>query len=166
MTFEELIAAFGAKIGVALVADNESCVVGVDDMTVTFLHLDEADKISIYGEIGETPQDGIEELLSTMLEANHLFAGTAGATLSRDKKTGRFCLCRVEPLALLDADSFASVMESFVNTDSFASVMESFVNTLAVWRSIVANYRPDESGAAAPAADPPLSTSFGGFLQV
>ena len=77
MTFEELIAAFGAKIGVALVADNESCVVGVDDMTVTFLHLDEADKISIYGEIGETPQDGIEELLSTMLEANHLFAETA-----------------------------------------------------------------------------------------
>ena len=153
MTFEELIAAFGAKIGVALVADNESCVVGVDDMTVTFLHLDEADKISIYGEIGETPQDGIEELLSTMLEANHLFAGTAGATLSRDKKTGRFCLCRVEPLALLDADSFARVMESFVNT-------------LAVWRSIVANYRPDESGAAAPAADPPPSTSFGGFLQV
>ena len=67
MTFEELIAAFGAKIGVALVADNESCVVGVDDMTVTFLHLDEADKISIYGEIGETPQDGIEELLSAML---------------------------------------------------------------------------------------------------
>ena len=153
MTFKELIAAFGAKIGVALVADNESCVVGVDDMTVTFLHLDEADKISIYGEIGETPQDGIEELLSTMLEANHLFAGTAGATLSRDKKTGRFCLCRVEPLALLDADSFASVMESFVNT-------------LAVWRSIVANYRPDESGAAAPAAAPPPSTSFGGFLQV
>ena len=149
MTFEELIAAFGAKIGVALVADNESCVVGVDDMTVTFLHLDEADKISIYGEIGGTPQDGIEELLSTMLEANHLFAGTAGATLSRDKKTGRFCLCRVEPLALLDADSFASVMESFVNTH-------------AVWRSIVANYRPDESGAAAP----PPSTSFGGFLQV
>ena len=88
-----------------------------------------------------------------MLEANHLFAGTAGATLSRDKKTGRFCLCRVEPLALLDADSFASVMESFVNT-------------LAVWRSIVANYRPDESGAAAPAADPPPSISFGGFLQV
>lgn len=153
MTFEELIAAFGAKIGVALVADNESCVVGVDDMTVTFLHLDEVDKISIYGEIGETPQNGIEELLSTMLEANHLFAGTAGATLSRDKKTGRFCLCRVEPLALLDADSFASVMESFVNI-------------LAVWRSIVANYRPDESGAAAPAADPPPSTSFGGFLQV
>ena len=153
MTFEELIAAFGAKIGVALVADNESCVVGVDDMTVTFLHLDEADKISIYGEIGETPQDGIEELLSTMLEANHLFAGSAGATLLRDKNTGRFCLCRVEPLALLDADSFACVMESFVNT-------------LAVWRSIVANYRPDESGAAAPAADPPPSTSFGGFLQV
>ena len=88
MTFEELIAAFGAKIGVALVADNESCVVGVDDMTVTFLHLDEVDKISIYGEIGETPQDGIEELLLTMLEANHLFAGTAGATLSRDTTTG------------------------------------------------------------------------------
>ena len=149
MTFEELIAAFGAKMGVALVADNESCVVGVDDMTVTFLHLDEVDKISIYGEIGETPHDGIEELLSTMLEANHLFAGTAGATLSRDKKTGRFCLCRGEPRARRDPDSFASVMESFVNT-------------LAVWRSIVANYRPDESGAAAP----PPSTSFGGFLQV
>ncbi len=34
-------------------------------------------------DLGEPPPDGGEKLYRTMLEANNLFAGTAGATLAR-----------------------------------------------------------------------------------
>ena len=129
MTFEELISGLGSKIGVELTSDDGSCVINVDDMVVTLMSLPDSDRLAVYGEIGDPPPEGLEQLLSAMLEANHLFAGTAGATISRDHETGRFHLCRHEPLAILDADSLAALVESFVNT-------------LGIWRKAIASYRP------------------------
>ena len=148
MTFEELISGLGSKIGVELTSDDGSCVINVDDMVVTLMSLPDSDRLAVYGEIGDPPPEGLEQLLSAMLEANHLFAGTAGATISRDHveanhlfagtagatisrdhETGRFHLCRHEPLATLDGDSLAALVESFVNT-------------LGIWRKAIASYRP------------------------
>ena len=129
MTFEELISGLGSKIGVELTSDDGSCVINVDDMVVTLMSLPDSDRLAVHGEIGDPPPEGLEQLLSAMLEANHLFAGTAGATISRDHETGRFHLCRHEPLAILDADSLAALVESFVNT-------------LGIWRKAIASYRP------------------------
>jgi hypothetical protein len=129
MTFEELISGLGSKIGVELTSDDGSCVINVDDMVVTLMSLPDSDRLAVHGEIGDPPPEGLEQLLSAMLEANHLFAGTAGATISRDHETGRFHLCRHEPLATLDADSLAALVESFVNT-------------LEIWRKAIASYRP------------------------
>ena len=129
MTFEELISGLGSKIGVELTSDDGSCVINVDDMVVTLMSLPDSDRLAVHGEIGDPPPEGLEQLLSAMLEANHLFAGTAGATISRDHETGRFHLCRQEPLAILDADSLAALVESFVNT-------------LEIWRKAIASYRP------------------------
>ena len=102
MTFEELISGLGSKIGVELTSDDGSCVINVDDMVVTLMSLPDSDRLAVHGEIGDPPPEGLEQLLSAMLEANHLFAGTAGATISRDHETGRFHLCRHELLAILD----------------------------------------------------------------
>ena len=129
MTFEELISGLGSKIGVELTSDDGSCVINADDMVVTLMSLPDSDRLAVHGEIGDPPPEGLEQLLSAMLEANHLFAGTAGATISRDHETGRFHLCRHEPLAILDADSLAALVESFVNT-------------LGIWRKAIASYRP------------------------
>ena len=129
MTFEELISALGERIGVDLAAEDGSCVINADDMVVTLMSLPDSDRLAVHGEIGDPPPEGLEQLLSAMLEANHLFAGTAGATISRDHETGRFHLCRHEPLAILDADSLAALVESFVNT-------------LEIWRKAIASYRP------------------------
>ena len=129
MTFEELISGLGSKIGVELTSDDGECVINVDDMVVTLMSLPDSDRLAVHGEIGDPPPEGLEQLLSAMLEANHLFAGTAGATISRDHETGRFHLCRQEPLATLDADSLAALVESFVNT-------------LEIWRKAIASYRP------------------------
>ena len=152
MTFEELISGLGSKIGVELTSDDGSCVINVDDMVVTLMSLPDSDRLAVYGEIGDPPPEGLEQLLSAMLEANHLFAGTAGATISRDHETGRFHLCRHEPLAILDADSLAALVESFVNT-------------LEIWRKAIASYRPVAKSAAERTDEAP---QFGatGFVQV
>ena len=135
MTFEELISGLGSKIGVELTSDDGSCVINVDDMVVTLMSLPDSDRLAVHGEIGDPPPEGLEQLLSAMLEANHLFAGTAGATISRDHETGRFHLCRQEPLAILNADTLAAILQSFVNT-------------LEIWRKAIASYRPVAKSAA------------------
>ena len=129
MTFEELISGLGSRIGVELTSEDGECVINADDMVVTLMSLPDSDRLAVHGEIGDPPPEGLEQLLSAMLEANHLFAGTAGATISRDHETGRFHLCRHEPLATLDADSLAALVESFVNT-------------LEILRKAIASYRP------------------------
>jgi hypothetical protein len=152
MTFEELISGLGSKIGVELTSDDGSCVINVDDMVVTLMSLPDSDRLAVYGEIGDPPPEGLEQLLSAMLEANHLFAGTAGATISRDHETGRFHLCRQEPLATLDADSLAALVESFVNT-------------LEIWRKAIASYRPTAKSAAEGADEGP-QLGANGFFRV
>ena len=121
-------------------------------MVVTLMSLPDSDRLAVHGEIGDPPPEGLEQLLSAMLEANHLFAGTAGATISRDHETGRFHLCRHEPLATLDADSLAALVESFVNT-------------LEILRKAIASYRPVAKSAAECTDEAP---QFGanGFVQV
>ena len=152
MTFEELISGLGSKIGVELTSEDGECVINVDDMVVTLMSLPDSDRLAVHGEIGDPPPEGLEQLLSAMLEANHLFAGTAGATISRDHETGRFHLCRHEPLAILDADSLAALVESFVNT-------------LGILRKAIASYRPVAKSVSEGADEAP---QFGatGFVQV
>ena len=91
MRFEDHIASLGRKIGVRLQVDDEgACVLSVDDMTVTLQGIAESEAAGFWGEIGDPPPQGLEKLLSAMLEANHMFKGTGGATISRDSETGRF----------------------------------------------------------------------------
>ena len=140
MRFEEQIEALGSKIGVPLQVDDEgSCVLSVDDMTVTLQSIPEAESVGFWGEIGEPPPQGLEKLLSAMLEANHMFRGTGGATISRDSETGSFFLCRILDLRSLDAEAFAAALERFVNV-------------LEAWIGLVKDYRetaPEVSGAPA-----------------
>ena len=152
MTFEELISGLGSKIGVELTSEDGECVINVDDMVVTLMSLPDSDRLAVHGEIGDPPPEGLERLLSAMLEANHLFAGTAGATISRDHETGRFHLCRQEPLATLDADSLAALVESFVNT-------------LEIWRKAIASYRPVAKSVPEGSDEAPQLGATG-FVQV
>ena len=58
MTFEELISALGERIGVALAAEDGSCVINVDDMVVTLMSLPDSDRLAVHGEIGDRPPRG------------------------------------------------------------------------------------------------------------
>lgn len=153
MRFEEQIEALGKKIGVPLQVDDEgACVLSVDDMTVTLQSIAEIEAAGFWGEIGEPPPQGLEKLLSAMLEANHMFRGTGGATISRDSETDRFFLCRILDLRSLDAEAFAAALERFVNV-------------LEAWIRLVKDYR--EMVSEAPDAPTvPSGLRADGFLAV
>ena len=151
MTFDELIRDFGGKIGVELTPTDGAVALAVDDMSVLIQELPELDAVVLLGEIGEPPPEGLERLLTAMLDANHLFAGTGGGTLSRDPESGKFHLCRWESLALADGESFAAVVEKFVNV-------------LETWRKLVADYRPPAADVAEGAGAPAFGQN--GFLQI
>ena len=49
---------------------------------------------TVSADLGPLPEDGADALVGEMLEANHAFQGTAGATLSVDPGTGHVFLRR------------------------------------------------------------------------
>jgi len=158
MEFEELIQQLGGRLGVELTVDAEhACRIGVDDMFVTIQSVEEAGVVSLYADVGEAPPQGLEELLSAMMNANYLFQGTSGATLSRNPEDGHFVICRYDSLAYLDIDGFTTRLEQFVNV-------------LETWRKLLADYRPAEKPAAAasvPEEDAPGAPGFSSpFMQV
>ena len=125
----ELIKKFGEKIGVNLTPDEDNVYTfEVDEMIVTFNVLPELDEIVLSGDIGEPPPEHLENLYKVMLEAQYLFNGTAGATISLNAENNHFSLCKALSCKILDGDSLYEEAEHFVNT-------------LEVWTKLVKDYR-------------------------
>lgn len=144
MDSHELMAALGAKLGVDLELEDGVCALEADGLRVVIHDLPALEAIALVGDAGEPPPGRLEGLYRALLESNHLFRDTAGATLSVDPATGRVSLCRMVLIRLLDAESFIAGVEQFVNT-------------LEVWARIVREYRgavesasPGEPEEAAP----------------
>jgi hypothetical protein len=132
MTFEDVVEALGGRLGVGLTAENGVCRVDVDGMEVSMQEIDSIGGFCLLGEIGESSPLNAEAVMGSLLTANHLFAGTGGATISREPESGKFFLCRYERLDLLDGDR---VVEMFGR----------FVDTLEIWRNTLANFRAEDA---------------------
>lgn len=129
MDAPDLIAALGERLGIELKFDADgACSFAADEMLITINHIAEIDALVLTGDLGEPPPERLDALYKAMLDANHLFAGTAGATLSRDPETGHIVLCRAMPCMALDVDALYAQTERFVST-------------LEAWTKIVANFR-------------------------
>ena len=129
MEATELITVLGSTLGIELKLDAEGvCSFSADETAITINHLEQLDVLVLSGDLGEAPPERLEALYQAMLEANHLFAGTGGATLSRDPESGHFAICRALPCSALDAES------------CYAQV-EQFVSTVEAWTKLVANFR-------------------------
>ncbi len=152
MEASEIIKAFCEKVGVEFEPDADGTVtLDVDGATVTINDLREINAVALVGDLGEPPPERLDALYKLMLEANHLFGGTAGATISCNPKTGHFALCRVLPCVALDSDFFYAEAERFVST-------------LESWTKIVRDFRDappaDDSSMMTPDAGP------SGFITV
>ena len=156
MTYEELTAALAAKFGIeGLVREDGVCSVEIDGMIVSLVHIEDADALALHGIVGDPPPESEGRFGAMLLQANNMFQGTGGATLSQDPQSKEYALQRQFPLALLDADSLAAELEKFVNL-------------LEHWKGILADFRPIEDEASNAAADEVPLSAFGssGFMSV
>lgn len=133
MDASELIKELGGRLGIEPTG-GDACLFEADGLAVSVNYLPELDAIALAGDIGEPPPEKLEGLYKALLAANHLFGGTAGATISLDPDSDRITLCRAIPLLGLDSERLYSEVERFVNTAE-------------AWSKTVANYR--EAAAAA-----------------
>ena len=146
MEAKELTAELGKRLGIELEFDADgACSFTADELVVTINYLSELDLLVLTGDLGAPPPERLEVLYRAMLDANHLFVGTAGSTLSRDPQSGNFALCRAFPCRGVDAETF------YVQT-------ERFVSTLEAWAKLVANFRdtPQDAVESVPDTIPPF----------
>lgn len=141
----ELIKSFAGRLGIELEKnDDGSYPFSVDDRIFTIYDLEECRRIVLSGDLGLPPPENREKLYEALLEAQHMFASTAGATFSIDPETGNFTLCKPLVPAVLDNDAF------------FAEA-ENFINSLHMWADVIGNYRAAPVEADVP---PPFGNGF------
>lgn len=117
MEYNELVQGFAAKVSVAEFEMHDGAVAfEMDDMTVGFIHDDEADTVMVVAEIGYPPPDADGPFGGVMLKANYLFGGTDGAILCQNPETNAYAVMRSWPLQSLDVDTFAAAVETLLNT--------------------------------------------------
>ena len=132
MAIEELITAFNEQTGIDDMAVSEGVwKYAADDMEFGVAADEGGERVFLFGEIPASYVENEASFRKTVLEANYLFNGTGGGTLSINPKNGAYTLVFAEWLDRLD------------NT-SFFALVERFVNTLSTWKTIA------EGAASAP----------------
>jgi len=111
----------GRELGVPLVVEDGAASFeaqpggeGGTTVDVTITAMDDGAFADMTADLGELPAEGAESLMLRMLEANHLFAGTGGASLSVED--GRAKLERRVRLCDLGRGEGANVVLPFVAT--------------------------------------------------
>ena len=145
LVFEDVVAVLGRAFGLELKAVQDTTVFEVTSedggakVQVLVQGVGERNLVLMSADLGEVPPDGGERLYRTMLEANNLFEGTAGATLALDAATGCFRLQRYESPDELANDAKAKV--------------ETFIETALFWSRAIADFRSSGDGPETPSSD-------------
>lgn len=143
MTFATLLETLSERLGTPLEDAGGATAVEIDGNTVILQ--DAGDLLLLRAEIGDLPDEGREALLTTVLEANHLYAGTGGGTLALEPGFPRLVLQKYTWFDRLDPDAVPDLIARFAATaDS--------------WRRLLADYSPAAAGV--PDSPPPPSTDI------
>lgn len=141
MTFANLLETLSERLGTPLENAGGATALEIDGSPVILQ--DAGDLLLLRAEIGDLPEDGREPLLTTVLEANHLYGGTGGGTLSLEPGVPRLHLQKYTWLDRLDPDTVPDLLARFAAT-------------AATWRRLLADYTP----SASPDNLPPPSSGF------
>ena len=134
MSFDDIVSVLSRAFGLELKVVQDTTVFEVESedggtkVQVVIHYVGERKLVLMSADLGEPPPEGGERLYRTMLEANNLFEGTAGATLALDAATGRFRLQRYESPDELSNDAKAKI--------------DSFIETALFWSRAIADFRP------------------------
>ena len=142
MVFEDVVAVLerAFKLELSVVQDTTVFEVASEDgstkVQVLLQSVSERKLVLLSADLGEPPPEGCEKLFRTMLEANNLFSGTAGATLALDPAAGRFRLQKYESPDELANDAEGRIV--------------SFIETALVWSRSIADFRPSGEEGESP----------------
>lgn len=116
MTFNELMAEFGKKVGIEDLTPNEDglCEIDTSFATVNIQHVPETGMVLLTGLVRPVEEDPSPAFLRALLEANFMFQKTHGATLSIDAEANAVVLVRYERLVDLDCDRLALILTRFL----------------------------------------------------
>ena len=148
MTFGELIDGLGKSLGIELTDEGGATAVEVDGIPVV-LHAADGDLLLIHADLGEIAPDSRERVFAAAMEANFLYQGTGGSTLSVDSRDGHLHLQKYNWLDRIDAEKAAADIARFADT-------------ARIWKELVA----ETAASASAAADGPSAPMPGGLMQV
>ena len=156
MDYNELIRGFAERYGVQDLSTADGVtILEIDETQVSIIHDEQADSVTLYGEIGFPPPDADGAFGSAMLKANHPLAGTGGLVLCQHPDTGAFGVLRTLALATLDMDAFCAELGRLVDQAEY-------------WRKLKDGFLQAEEEAdiadTSAAGIEPLSPN--GFIQV
>ena len=146
--FDKLIADFATRHKVEnIVAVDGAAALDIDGIIVTIVAHGET--LTISADIGEPPAEGAAVFANLLLEANF----QSGAFFAKTPNSGTYIAVRRLSLPTVDADSFDTALEAFVNQAE-------------TWQRLLADFRPVAKSAAehADAGGPSLGSA--GFMQV
>jgi hypothetical protein len=109
-----LMAALGHHFGLDLQPDDTgACAMRIDDrVDVTLRYEPNPPALLAYAPIGALPPDGVEGVFRSLLEANHVWDGSRGATWSLSGN--EVVLSRLFPLEGLEFEPLAAELAVFV----------------------------------------------------
>lgn len=145
MIFDDIVGTLerAFKLELKVVEDTTAFEVASADggtkVQVLVQNADEHKLVLMSADLGELPPSGGEKLLRTMLEANNLFSGTAGATLALDAASGRVRLQKYVPHDDVAVNAETSIV--------------AFVETALFWSRAIADFRPEAGGEREPSED-------------
>jgi len=89
MDFEQTMEALGRELGVPLPVRDGHARFGAGSLSnehasieIDIAEQNDGETAVVSSDLGELPEEGAEELMMKMLEANHMFGGTGGATFT------------------------------------------------------------------------------------
>ncbi len=160
MAFDDMISLLSKAIGIELQIEDGVCGFKAGDpeddvasVSIMISNVEERSEILLYADLGNVPPEGREDFYRTLLEANNLFQGTAGATLGLENGTGLIRLQLRE-----NSSIFANNAEEHVGA---------FVETALTWKKLVVDYRVSRKESKPTEEAVFDSSSFmGPFMQV
>ena len=145
MTFKEYVDVLAKELGVEIETEGDACAVSLDAkegdrLDILMQGIEERSMMLTCADLGEPLPEGRERLYQALLEANDLYADTAGATLSLSRETGRVRLQRYD-----DMDALAK--------HGPAKALMAFADTAAMWHSLIADFRDAGERGFSPAME-------------
>lgn len=112
---------FGHRLGLAELSfdDDMHCELSFDALHVHVQWLESPGQVLLYAPLATMDPQTHASLAGELLDANHLYRSTLGATLSWDQASGRCQLQRLLDEASLDTDHFEACVTALVNVADY-----------------------------------------------